>query len=83
MISSADAARSAQVFEQTLRATSTEDPLFRGRLVAWLRCALRVPDAAAQVLAEARKHAALFDAADCPEKLRAEYRQLTAQKQSP
>ena len=82
-LADSDAARAAQVFEQTLRATSTEDPLFRGRLVAWLRCALRVPDAAAQVLAEARQHAALFDAADCPEKLRAEYRQLTAEKRSP
>ena len=78
-----DAARAEEVFEQALRATSTEDPLFRERLVAWVQCAVRVPERRDSALAEAAKHAALFEAKDCPEKLRAAFEQLASQKQTP
>jgi len=72
-----------QLCAQVVRATAPEDPLFRARLVAWVRCALRVPERKEAALVEAGKHAPLFDAADCPEQLRDEFRQLTSQKQAP
>ncbi|MGC6487701.1 MAG: hypothetical protein ACON4Z_08670 [Planctomycetota bacterium] len=78
-----DALGAERLFEQTARATATDDPLFRGRLLDWVRCALRVPDRSAAAVTEASKHAALFEAADCPEKLRAEFRQLVTEKQGP
>jgi|GEM_PF-5826433 len=78
-----DAARAAAVFERAMRATATEDPLFRGRLLEWVRCSLRLPDGRAAALAEADRHEALFMAADCPERLREEFEQLRSQKQRP
>lgn len=79
----ADADRAAAIFERTMRATSSEDPQFRGRLLDWMRCSLRSPERRPAVLEEAQKHAALFEAADCPEKQRAEFVTLRAQKQQP
>ena len=79
----ADAARACAVFERLMRATATEDPLFRGRLLDWVRCSLRLPEGKAAAIAEAEKHAALFAAPECPEKLRAEFDQLRSQKQAP
>lgn len=76
----ADAQRAAAVFERTMRATSAEDPLFRVRLLDWMRASLRNPKSRAVVLAEAEKHAALFASADCPAKLRTEFEQLRVQK---
>jgi hypothetical protein len=71
--------RAAAVFERTMRATSTEDPHFRARLLDWMRCSLRDPTTRPAVLAEAEKHAALFAAVDCPAKQRVEFEQLRSQ----
>ncbi|MCK5941661.1 MAG: hypothetical protein KAI24_06815, partial [Planctomycetes bacterium] len=71
--------RAIAVFERTMRATSTEDPLFRPRLVDWMRARLRDTASKAEVLAEANRHVALFEASDCPPKLRAEFEQLRSQ----
>lgn len=71
--------RAAAEFERVMRATATEDPLFRVRLVDWMRCSLRDPANKKAVLAEAEKHVALFQKPDCPEKLRGEFEQLRSQ----
>jgi hypothetical protein len=65
------------IFERTLRATSPEDPLFRARLLDWMRTSIKKdPTKRAETIAEGEKHAALFEASDCPEQLRTAFQQL-------
>lgn len=72
-----DIQQAVAVFERTMRATSVEDPLFRPRLLDWMRTRIRhQPDSRKETLAEGNKHAALFAAKDCPEPLRKEFEQL-------
>ena len=62
------------VFESTMRVTSIEDPLYRERVLDWMRASIRQkPASRKETLA---KHAALFTAGDCPEALRAAFEQL-------
>lgn len=69
--------RAADLFESTLKATSTEDPAFRARLVDWMRARIQLdPSSRAATLAEGARHAGLFAASDCPPKLREAYEQL-------
>lgn len=82
-LAASDAARAAAVFEKALRATSSEDPLYRARLLDWLRCSLRVPELKESALAEAEAHASMFEGAECPEKLRTEFAELLRQNQGP
>jgi hypothetical protein len=60
-----------------MRATSAEDPLFRVRLLDWMRTRIRhEPGSRKETLAVGEKHAALFTASDCPEPLRTAFEQL-------
>ncbi|MGK0264278.1 MAG: hypothetical protein ACI8UD_002937 [Planctomycetota bacterium] len=72
-----DTATAVQVFEQAMRATSAEDPLFRVRLLDWMQTSIRhQPKSRKETLAEGEKHAALFAASDCPEALSKAFEQL-------
>tara|TARA_R110002096_G_C14502244_1_gene715456 strand:- start:135 stop:1190 length:1056 start_codon:yes stop_codon:yes gene_type:complete len=72
-----DIASAVAIFKRTLAATSPEDPLFRVRLLDWMRTSIRhKPASRAETLAEGNKHAALFAAPDCPEALRTAFEQL-------
>ena len=65
------------VFERTMRATATENPLFRHRLLDWMKYRIQQDENSREAtLAEGRKHAALFDASDCPAPLREAFKQL-------
>lgn len=82
-LAASDAARAAAVFEKAVRATSSEDPLYRARLLEWLGCSLRVPELKASALTEVEAHAAMFEGPECPEKLRAEFAELRREIQRP
>ena len=70
-------ARAVAVFERTMRATAPENPQFRRRLLDWMKYQIQLDEGTrAATLAEGQKHAALFDASDCPAPLRAAFRQL-------
>jgi hypothetical protein len=72
-----DTGKSVEVFERIMRATSAEDPLFRVRLLDWMRTRIRhEPGSRKETLAVGEKHAALFTASDCPEPLRTAFEQL-------
>jgi hypothetical protein len=72
-----DPSAAVQVFERTYRATSPEDPAFRGRLVEWGQAQIRHdPNKKQAILLECERHAALFAAADCPAELRDAFEQL-------
>jgi hypothetical protein len=72
-----DAVRAVPLFEQAMRATATEDPAFRRRLLDWMQHRLKQdPQSRESVVREASKHAALFEAEDCPPELRAQFEQL-------
>lgn len=72
-----DTGKAVEVFERTMRATSVEDPLFRVRLLDWMRARIRhEPESRKDTLALGEKHAALFMASDCPEPLRAAFEKL-------
>jgi hypothetical protein len=73
----ADPARSVELFERAMRATPTEDPAFRRRLLDWMQLRLKQdPQSRESVVREASRHAALFEAQDCPAELRAQFEQL-------
>lgn len=70
-------ARAVEVFERTMRATATENPHFRRRLLDWMKHSIQLDEKRREAtLAEGQKHAALFEASDCPAPLREAFRQL-------
>ncbi|MFK7740508.1 MAG: hypothetical protein AB8H80_09290 [Planctomycetota bacterium] len=72
-----DPARALDLFERVVRQTSTDDQTFRTRLLDWMRLSLRQePQNKQATLAEASQHAPLFEAADCPPKLKQAFEQL-------
>lgn len=76
-----DAAGALALFDRVLKATSTEDPAFRARLVDWLQARMVAePDQRAATLQRAQQHAALFEAAECPPDLRAAFEQVRTTK---
>lgn len=71
--------RAAELFERAMRATAPEDPTFRRRLLDWLQQRLRVdPDTRVAVARDADRHAALFEAPECPPELREAFEQIRA-----
>jgi hypothetical protein len=69
--------RAVSLLERTMRATSTESPTFRARLLDWMRVSIQQsPENRAAVREEGRRHAGLFESSDCPAKLRTEFEQL-------
>lgn len=71
--------RAVELFERAMRATAPEDPAFRRRLLDWLQQRLRVdPDSRVAVARDADRHAALFEAPDCPPELRELFEQMRA-----
>ena len=71
--------RAVEVFERTMRATATENPQFRHRLVDWMKYRIQHDETTrAATLAEGLKHAALFEASDCPAPLREAFKQLSS-----
>jgi len=76
-LAASDPRSATALFERTLRATATEDPAFRVRLVDWMKCRLKHdPDSRSETLREAEQHSGLFQADDCPAELRQEFEQL-------
>lgn len=76
-----DPSAAVQVFERTMRATSPEDPAFRGRLVEWMQAQIRHdPGKKQATLMEGERHAALFSAPDCPSELRDAFELLRGSK---
>lgn len=74
-----DPATAQVLFERALRATSVEEPAFRGRLLDWAAARLRSgggDSGRAAVVEELAKHALLFDAQDCPPEQRAQFQEL-------
>lgn len=65
------------LLDRTLRATSADNPLFRVRLLDWMRASIRhKPETRKDTIDEARRYAGLFEAADCPSALRTAFEQL-------
>ncbi len=77
LVAQKELARAVEVFERTMRATATENPQFRRRLLDWMKHSIQHDQKNREAtLAEGQKHAALFEAADCPAPLREAFKQL-------
>jgi len=80
-LSASDLSAAVQLFERTMRATSTDDPTFKGRLIEWMQAQIRHdPSKKKATLQEGERHAALFAAPDCPAELRDAFEQLRGSK---
>ena len=76
-----DQANAVAMFERVFRATPPDDAQFRARLVDWANARTRHdPGSRAATLAEIERHAALFDAQDCPLELRKAFQDLRGQR---
>jgi hypothetical protein len=77
----ADQGGAVAMFERVFRATPPEDPQFRSRLIDWATARTRHdPASRAATLTEVERHAALFDAQDCPSDLREAFQGLRGQR---
>lgn len=76
-----DAATAVALFDRVRRATPVDDPAFRVRLIDWATARVgQDPATQAQVWAEVRPHAALFEAADCPKELKSAFQGLRGER---
>lgn len=80
-LAATDPAASLALLARALKATPPEDPQFRTRLVEWASASVRLdPGARQAILVELDRHAALFEAQDCPSELRDAFVQLRGQR---
>jgi hypothetical protein len=80
-LTATDSAASLALLTRVLKATPPEDPQFRARLVDWASASVRQdPGSRQAVLVELDRHAALFEAQDCPPELRDAFVQLRGQR---
>lgn len=76
-----DLAGAVDILGRVLRRTSSDDPVFRSRLVEWMQNRIRLdPALRADTLATAAQYEAMFASADCPAELRAAFEGLRSSR---